>query len=1058
MRSLRLRLGASRPLACAVLALACLIPAHAPAMPPSHLSEEPARPDTVWFGGDDGGGVAWEGGVWDWDAIAGDPLQGWTRVDATLNPAVHFGWVNAAAFAAHGDPCAPMLAGTAGMLWCGVHEDEADCLGYATGMGYGNDFSQSALSPLLAIDPDLEELRVGFAYFNDTEPDCDPVEVRVRCLGAGGAEIADLELDAFTGIAGSAASPALYERALAAGTLPPATQSVRLELRMTSDAGWSDEDGGYDCACGAFALDDVSLRIGTQPAQAFDFTTGAQGWSFAVGEPVGAFMASLAPEVWQGWVPEGCALSGRVLGFVDPADRRHPGRHHEFGYSAPVPRGDYGPPYWNAAFVRGRLFEYSCSTWSVFLRFGYSTYPASLPGCPGEHWSPPRMDDNWFLISIPHCASFAVDLTALPEPLPLEWDSLRLVAEVQVSDEEPFYDSHGAPLLDDVVLGLTHKPDAPTAALHIGHRFQDGFGQRFPHLLEPGDVGNADIVYDLSLNGSGNDHLADSAAIDGPPVAEPEDRWLAELCLRVARKGPRQDWVAAYAAWKQRFAGDPEQGFVAALMDSAQTSAGHASNHVFTTYFHEEDPGFDPRHPDYSPEQEILPDGVFTPGTRIEYAYRTFWYDGGAPPQDYFRLPETGAYEFEILPGMSAAGGYDVVWPSVLYVDARVESSQSLIEPALAALFGPPGEGYDRYDYLDANSCWNASLRRSHVGGVYGNNGCTLDQLLGYRLIVLQTGRISCGAMEANDFALLESWLNAFGCGLGDRRRGLILDGEQAAEILENQRPSFLHNYLGVELIDPCYHEYNNDPAYCVFLEPCVGWPHPPAEPGAALWGSGISSEICFDVLGARASVADVTPTLRYWSQGLTGTSEFVDFAQIVRQRTQAGVADWRSLVDGFSLQRISMRDYGGEACSSDSASVVGGACLLLAPVLEWLADPDDPFLPWRYPCEDAGLDEEHSGHLTGAVDYLYAPQPSPFSSRATIRFRCARAGRASLELFDVAGRRIRTLFSGSVEPGERELVWDGRDDQGRRQSPGAYWARLRSGKFVSSRRLVLLK
>ena len=55
--------------------------------------------DTVFFGGDDGNGVAFEGGVWDFDTIVSDPLQGFTSRDKTANPGDYFARVTANDFA-----------------------------------------------------------------------------------------------------------------------------------------------------------------------------------------------------------------------------------------------------------------------------------------------------------------------------------------------------------------------------------------------------------------------------------------------------------------------------------------------------------------------------------------------------------------------------------------------------------------------------------------------------------------------------------------------------------------------------------------------------------------------------------------------------------------------------------------------------------------------------------------------------------------------------------------------------------------------------------------------
>lgn len=88
-----------------------------------------------------------------------------------------------------------------------------------------------------------------------------------------------------------------------------------------------------------------------------------------------------------------------------------------------------------------------------------------------------------------------------------------------------------------------------------------------------------------------------------------------------------------------------------------------------------------------------------------------------------------------------------------------------------------------------------------------------------------------------------------------------------------------------------------------------------------------------------------------------------------------------------------------------------------------------------------------HSGttDVDGAVatDFLAPPSPNPFQGSAAIRFGLARAGQVQLELFDAAGRRVRSLASGVLSPGTHVALWDGRDQQGGRVSAGLYFVRL---------------
>ncbi len=69
---------------------------------------------------------------------------------------------------------------------------------------------------------------------------------------------------------------------------------------------------------------------------------------------------------------------------------------------------------------------------------------------------------------------------------------------------------------------------------------------------------------------------------------------------------------------------------------------------------------------------------------------------------------------------------------------------------------------------------------------------------------------------------------------------------------------------------------------------------------------------------------------------------------------------------------------------------------------------------------------------------------PNPFTRSAVIRFSSGSARPGRLRIYDVAGRTIRSLPTGSAKPSSPSaLVWDGFDDSGRPAPPGCYFVRL---------------
>jgi hypothetical protein len=105
-----------------------------------------------------------------------------------------------------------------------------------------------------------------------------------------------------------------------------------------------------------------------------------------------------------------------------------------------------------------------------------------------------------------------------------------------------------------------------------------------------------------------------------------------------------------------------------------------------------------------------------------------------------------------------------------------------------------------------------------------------------------------------------------------------------------------------------------------------------------------------------------------------------------------------------------------------------------------------------RFASADARDDQNHTVNLaagvTGATPKTFATafapaRPNPFSRVTTFQFSLARSGPATLELFTVDGRRVRTLTRGVREAGEYRLEWNGSDDAGHPLAAGLYYARL---------------
>lgn len=83
---------------------------------------------------------------------------------------------------------------------------------------------------------------------------------------------------------------------------------------------------------------------------------------------------------------------------------------------------------------------------------------------------------------------------------------------------------------------------------------------------------------------------------------------------------------------------------------------------------------------------------------------------------------------------------------------------------------------------------------------------------------------------------------------------------------------------------------------------------------------------------------------------------------------------------------------------------------------------------------------------------------PNPSRGDVGVEFTMATAGRAGLSVFDLSGRRVRTLLGEPLGPGAYRIVWNGRDDAGVRVAPGLYLLRLDAAGTVANRRITIVR
>lgn len=135
--------------------------------------------------------------------------------------------------------------------------------------------------------------------------------------------------------------------------------------------------------------------------------------------------------------------------------------------------------------------------------------------------------------------------------------------------------------------------------------------------------------------------------------------------------------------------------------------------------------------------------------------------------------------------------------------------------------------------------------------------------------------------------------------------------------------------------------------------------------------------------------------------------------------------------------------NFGGSVSISGTNSVVGAA-----------GGPSGE----AYIFDLASTDCASSVPADKSLSQLFPNHPNPFNPSTVISFDLRSSASVTLQVFDVSGALIATLFDGHASSGMHRMNWNGRDSQSRAVSSGVYYYRLRGKNIDEGRSMILVR
>ena len=107
-----------------------------------------------------------------------------------------------------------------------------------------------------------------------------------------------------------------------------------------------------------------------------------------------------------------------------------------------------------------------------------------------------------------------------------------------------------------------------------------------------------------------------------------------------------------------------------------------------------------------------------------------------------------------------------------------------------------------------------------------------------------------------------------------------------------------------------------------------------------------------------------------------------------------------------------------------------------------------------EYTCDYVSIEDNTIPQLES---YLHN-YPNPFNPETRIVFNLPEEGNVKLDIYNIKGQKVKTLLDCYMNPGRSEMIWNGKDDNGKRVSSGVYFYQLITEKKTITKKMILIK
>ncbi len=191
-----------------------------------------------------------------------------------------------------------------------------------------------------------------------------------------------------------------------------------------------------------------------------------------------------------------------------------------------------------------------------------------------------------------------------------------------------------------------------------------------------------------------------------------------------------------------------------------------------------------------------------------------------------------------------------------------------------------------------------------------------------------------------------------------------------------------------------------------------------------------------------------------------------MDFNLTLMEEINGGyfITGWRDYSTISDNYQISIIDSNGQIAYSDNSSAFTGLDNHSNTIKVTNLVNDEIFTTWVYrgglygQKVDFTLVDNDDNDVDIITNNLLFNYPNPFNPQTNIAFTLPTSGNVSIDIYNLKGQKVKELVNDNYSSGRYSVLWDGKDDNNKQVASGVYLYKMRSGKYSSTKKMILMK